>query len=189
MAKPTVDLKNRYLAAFLAWIVPGLGHFYQRRTGKGILYCSCVLGLFVLGLFLGDWQVVYWQWVSPTTSTEKFCFNYLGQFGAGFAALPALIQSTLTWYGYDTILWGFMAAPLDPNVMNARYEPRGKLLEMGSLFTTIAGLLNILAIYDAFEGPANLDEPEPTKVSAPTSAAAAADDSKGDLIVTGEVVG
>ena len=123
MTKPSVDLKNRYLAALLAWMVPGLGHFYQGRTGKGLLYGACILGLFVLGLGLGDWRIVYWRWVSPTTSTEQFCFNYIGQFFAGLAALPALIQATLKWYGQNPILWGFMAEPSDPNEMNAPLSP------------------------------------------------------------------
>jgi hypothetical protein len=32
-----------------------------------------------------------------------------------------------------------------------------KLVEVGTIYTTIAGLLNVLAIYDAFEGPAYAD--------------------------------
>src|SRR5262245_54445208 len=31
-----VELKDPPLAAFLAWLVPGLGHIYQGRTGKGV---------------------------------------------------------------------------------------------------------------------------------------------------------
>ena len=30
-----IDLRNRTLAAFLAWCVPGLGHFYPGRKHKG----------------------------------------------------------------------------------------------------------------------------------------------------------
>ena len=33
-----IDLKEPWLAALLAWLVPGLGHIYQGRTGKGILF-------------------------------------------------------------------------------------------------------------------------------------------------------
>jgi hypothetical protein len=31
----SIDLRDPWLAAFLAWLVPGLGHMYQRRWGKG----------------------------------------------------------------------------------------------------------------------------------------------------------
>lgn len=157
MPNPKVDLKNRYLAAILAWMVPGLGHFYQGRKGKGFLYAGCILGLFLIGLAMGDWRIVYWRWVSPTANTEAFCFNYLGQFWAGLIALPALVQSTLRWYGHDTILWAFMAEP-SQNEINGLYPRLGKFVEIGTLYTTVAGLLNILAMYDAFDGPAQLDE-------------------------------
>jgi len=162
MAKPSPNLKNRYLAALLAWLVPGLGHFYQGRIGKGILYSTTILGLFVLGLALGDWRIIYWRWLSPFANTEQFCFSYLCQFFAGLPALPALIQATLKSYGRDPILWGFMAEPTQ-NQINALYPRLGKLVEIGNLYTMIAGLLNILAIYDALEGPAH-DEDETSRV-------------------------
>lgn len=157
MPNRPINLKNRYLAAILAWMVPGLGHVYQGRVGKGILYGVCILSLFLVGLAMGDWQIVYWRWVSPTTNTETFCFNYLGQFWAGLTALPALIQATLKHYDRASILWAFMAEPTQ-NEINSLYPKLGKFVEIGTLYTTVAGLLNILAIYDAFDGPAHLDD-------------------------------
>ena len=50
----TVDLRNPYLAALLAWLIPGAGHFYQRRRAKGALFCICILGTFLFGLGLGS---------------------------------------------------------------------------------------------------------------------------------------
>jgi TM2 domain-containing membrane protein YozV len=52
-----IDLKEPWLAALLAWLVPGMGHIYQGRTGKGILFFVCVLGTFVFGLVLGQGKV------------------------------------------------------------------------------------------------------------------------------------
>lgn len=168
MTNPKVDLKNRHLALLLAWMVPGLGHFYQGRTGKGILYSVSILSLFVAGLAMGDWKIVYWRWVNPTVNTEEFCFNYLGQFWAGLIALPALIQETLARYGHDPILWNFMAKPPQRD-LNGLYQPLGKLVEIGTLYTTVAGLLNILAMYDAFEGPAHVDDDQATPAEDPKS--------------------
>jgi hypothetical protein len=164
MPNPPVDLKNRYLAVLLAWMVPGLGHVYQGRTKKGVLYAVCILGLFLIGLAMGDWRIVYWRWVSPTANTEAFCFNYLGQFWAGLTALPALIQGTLKWQGKPPdFLWGFMAEPTQ-NQINGLYQ-LGKFVEIGTLYTTVAGLLNILAMYDAFDGPAHLTEDQAQPVA------------------------
>ena len=160
MSQPTVDLKNRYLAALLAWMVPGLGHWYQGRKFKAVLYGVGILSLFFAGMVLGDWKVVYWRWVNPLRDSEHFCINYPGQFFAGLAAFPALLQATLKHYGMNPTLWGYLAEP-SQNEINGLY-PRlgGKFVEMGYLYTTIAGLLNILAIFDAAEGPANQGEPE-----------------------------
>ena len=54
-----IDLKDPRLAAFLAWLIPGAGHIYQGRTGKGVLFFVCILGTFFYGLYIGDGRVVY----------------------------------------------------------------------------------------------------------------------------------
>ena len=170
MPEPTVDLKNRHLAALLAWMVPGLGHWYQGRRGKAALYFACILSVYFAGLALGHWRVVFWRWVPPTNS-DQFCLNYLGQFFAGLVALPGLIQATLKRYEMGPILWGYLAEPTQAE-LNGLYQPLGKFVEMGYLYTTIAGLLNILAIFDAYEGPAIRPEAEPADQPAETPAAA-----------------
>ena len=38
-----VNLGNPYVAAALGWLIPGAGHFYQRRFAKGMLFMLCVL--------------------------------------------------------------------------------------------------------------------------------------------------
>jgi TM2 domain-containing membrane protein YozV len=162
MKEPTVTLRDPYRAAFLAWLVPGLGHFYQGRTGKGILYAVCILGLYLMGMVMGEGKIVYWRWVNPFSNPEKFCIYYPGQFFVGLPALPALIQSTLQYYHFDPthhFLWGFMAEPA-ANVLNGLQPRLGKLVEIGTIYTAVAGLLNILAIYDAYEGPAYQDYEE-----------------------------
>lgn len=153
MSQPNVRLRNPKLAAFLAWLIPGLGHFYQRRIGKGILYSVCILTLYTLGFVMGEGKIVYWRWVNPLNNPDKFCLWYLGQFFVGLPALPALIQGTLQYFGHEPILGSLMALP-DPNVLNGLHPRLGKLVEVGSIYTAVAGFLNVLAIYDALEGPA-----------------------------------
>jgi hypothetical protein len=171
MSQPTVSLRHPYRAALLAWLVPGLGHFYQGRTGKGWLYAICILGLYFAGFWMGEGKIVYWRWVSPFNNPEKFCLYYLGQFFVGLPALPALIQGTLHHYMPDVnpLFWGFMAEP-PQNILNGLHPRLGKLVEIGTIYTTVAGLLNVLAIYDAFEGPAFVDSEEPTGSQAVPSA-------------------
>lgn len=172
MTKPSVSLSNPYKAAFLAWLCPGLGHIYQGRIGKGILYAVCILSLYFVGFAMGEGKIVYWRWVSPLQNPEKFCLHYVGQFFVGLPALPALIQGTLSYFQLGTVLWDFMAEP-PQNVINGLHPRLGKLVEVGTIYTTVAGLLNILAIYDAYEGPAYSDlEDEPVPAAPSTGTAA-----------------
>ncbi len=161
MPQTPVPLRNPLKAAFLAWLFPGLGHFYQGRIGKGWLYAVCILILYYLGFAMGEGKIVYWRWVNPLNNPERFCLHYIGQFFVGLPALPALIQGTLSYFDMSPILGGFMAEP-PQNVINGLHPRLGKLVEIGTIYTTVAGLLNILAIYDAFEGPAYADDDEET---------------------------
>jgi TM2 domain-containing membrane protein YozV len=176
MTDTSITLREPAKAAFLAWLVPGLGHFYQGRVGKGWLYATCILGLYAVGFYLGSGKNVYWRWVSPF-NTEKFMLHYVGQFFVGLPALPALIQATIEHFRPGAnFLGGFMADP-PANVLNALLLG-GKPYEIGLIYTTVAGLLNVLAIYDAYEGPAygRGDEPDARAdanvEAAPTAASA-----------------
>ncbi|HID21513.1 MAG TPA: hypothetical protein EYP14_03830 [Planctomycetaceae bacterium] len=88
MPTDRVDLRNRYLAAALAFLLPGLGHFYQRRWFKGTIYSVCILTTFFWGMHLGRWQIVYFRWERGNKTV-----GYLSQVFVGLPALPALVQS------------------------------------------------------------------------------------------------
>lgn len=159
-----IDLKNRKLAAFLAWMVPGLGHLYQGRTTKGFVFLVCILSAWILGFALGGGHVVYASWVPGDRR-----WHYFLQAGVGAAALPALVQGNRMRHATDPRgytarsyipLWGgFMAPPhrrvleSEADEVSAWYARRGAGYEMGTWYTVIAGLLNILVIYDAYGGP------------------------------------
>jgi hypothetical protein len=111
------------------------------------------------GLVLGEGKIVYWRWVSPWRDPENFRASYLCQFFVGLAALPGLIQATLDRWGMGPVFWGYLDAPRMQAVY-ALHTQLGKLVEVGWVYTVVAGLLNILAIFDAVAGPALADEGE-----------------------------
>lgn len=169
-----IDLKDARLAAFLAWLIPGAGHIYQGRTGKGILFFVCIVGTFIYGLYIGDGRVVYASTADVFSRPFLDRWQYICQVGVGMPALPALVQRERMRHNkpplfgdnfmrppYDFQAGGFTSKDMtDPNrvvqhpdeLAKWNYE-QGEYFEIGTVFTVIAGLLNILAIYDAYGGP------------------------------------
>ena len=150
-----VNLRNPILAGILAWLIPGAGHLYQRRYAKGILFMVCILGTFIFGMVLGGGKVVY---VSFANSEVRY--SYIPQFFVGAPALPALIQRQRVIRNRPPLWNGFMAPPQQSGKPSERDElakwhrQLKSRFDLGTLYTMVAGLLNILVIYDACAGPA-----------------------------------
>lgn len=159
-----INLRQPGIAALCAWLVPGAGHVYQGRIVKGLLFAVCVLGTYGAGFAIGEGKVVYAAW-EPEKDHRRW--QFICQLGVGLPALPAAIQG-LRYRQDKPLLWnGFMAPPEpthDLNTSDALSDWNLRLnsaFEMGTLYTVIAGLLNILAIYDAFSGPMIEVVPQP----------------------------
>ena len=60
-------------------------------------------------------------------------------------------------HGIEQEISGEYSEP-SQNVLNGLHPRLGKWVEIGTIYTTVAGLLNVLAIYDALEGPAYHEE-------------------------------
>ncbi len=143
-----IDLRNPALAALLAWLIPGAGHLYQRRTGKGLLFMVCILSTYFFGLALGEGKVVYASWNQVDRR-----WQYPLQLGAGLPALPAIVQNMIVRRGREPMLGGVMAPPRTQEELSDWHKTLNMRFELGTLYTMIAGLLNILAIWDAYGGP------------------------------------
>jgi hypothetical protein len=169
-----VELKDPRLAAFLAWLIPGMGHIYQGRTGKGVLFFVCIVGTFIYGLCIGQGRVVYASTADVFSRQFLERWQYICQVGVGLPALPALVQRERIKDDKPALIHDkFMRPPRKfapageafvskDSAKNTVYHPDelaqwnydlGDLFELGTVFTVIAGLLNILAIYDAYGGP------------------------------------
>jgi hypothetical protein len=150
-----INLRDPVVAGFWAWFLPGAGHLYQRRYGKGILFMTCILSTWFFGLWIGGGRVVYASW----TETDKR-LQYICQVGVGLPALPALVQGyRVTIADKLPLMDGFMAPPEQPmrpgqwDDLARIHRDLGPRWHIGELYTMVAGLLNILVIYDAAAGP------------------------------------
>lgn len=134
-----MEPRNPLAAAVLAWLVPGAGHLLQGRLGKALLYFVCVGGLYGYGLWLGTGKIVYYRW-----DQKEWSWPYLAQCGVGAAALPALNRDT--------------TSPSWDDALDQLHREKGRDIDLARLFTIVAGLLNMLVIFDAFAGPALKNE-------------------------------
>ncbi len=172
-----INLKDPRLAAFLAWLIPGVGHIYQGRTGKGILFFVCILGTFVYGMYIGSGRVVYASTADVFSRPFLDRWQYICQVGVGLPALPALVQRERMRDHKEPLWGGFMRPPYDfpppdqaggftskdqtdpthivqhPDELAKWNYDYGEYFDMGTVFTVIAGLLNVLVIFDAYGGP------------------------------------
>jgi len=109
-------------ACLLAWLLPGAGHLYLGRRGKGLLLLGALGALFVLGVAMGARLQMYFGLDDPLALLRS-----LAQVGIG---LPYFVARSL---GFET---GSVTAVTH---------------EYGNTFTEVSGLLNVLLILDAHD--------------------------------------
>jgi hypothetical protein len=112
-------------AVALAWIVPGGGHFLLKKPGRGGLIAASVAAMFLLGLMMRG------ALFSPQGGDLLTTVIYYGGFiGDLMSGLPYFLT---VWLGY------------------AQPDVAGHVHDYGTKFLVAAGLLNVLAMVDAFE--------------------------------------
>ncbi|MEZ6146351.1 MAG: DUF6677 family protein [Planctomycetaceae bacterium] len=294
MQEPQVNLQDPWIAAALAFLVPGLGHLYQGRLFKAAIYSFCILSLWAYGMYLSGGKIFQYRGEPGKPRTELLSF--VAQCGVGAPGIFANIQTrryrrlgeqpttslseTITaefegivelqqgdedldepvtgaielspevgQFGDPTIIgringtlangqqvdfmlgegtrlgpvlrnsrrravegeivtqkdgrairsgrlrdasiprsfWNWFAVPLSNYEEQELHRELGKYHELALVFTMIAGLLNVLAVWDAFDGPAygygydsesdeddtDLDRPETDEVERQTAATSA----------------
>ncbi|MFI5380074.1 MAG: DUF6677 family protein [Tepidisphaerales bacterium] len=113
------------IAALAAWLVPGLGYVLMGERSRGITVGVTIILLFWLGLFISGMKIV-----DPFTS-------YTIQ---GILQKPAYMGQILT--GPMAIICARVAA--DPSFATSHSRAN----EIGTLYTAVAGMLNLLVIID-----------------------------------------
>lgn len=163
------------LAAFLSYLVPGAGQMYQGRMGKGLLFFFCLYGLFFYGMWLGhgearagdneSYRITSNVYLADTAEKSNplglprllaNLYNrpqFAGQVWVGVAAWPAIWQYNHPGGGFlHPVLHEFEATPPEWAI-NEVQRHSNKLWDLGWVCTVVAGVLNILVIYDAYAGP------------------------------------
>lgn len=117
------------LAAFLAWIWPGLGHISLGEKKRGAYIMIGVFFLFVSGLLVGGFDAV-----DRLSGSDRLWFYAQGLCGPiAFAA--------------DFVNQNYVKQLPAPDQL--RTQGLGRVNEMGTLFIALAGLMNLIVILDA----------------------------------------
>ena len=175
-----VELRNPWLAGFFAWLVPGLGHWYQGRRTKAIVYAAAIWPILLAGLWMGS----YWEATPNDDSPRRllvarnvYCswrpgdkrLYFVPQAAVGAVAIPAYLQARDLGDGSGGVMSTAFAPPRLPGESATRPNQPSSAeiaanlhswLDAGTLFTVVAGLLNLLAIFDAAGGPVKPAEEE-----------------------------
>ncbi len=109
----------------LAWLIPGGGHFLLKRPGRGALLAACVAVMFLLGLMMRG--ALFQPQTGDLLTTVIYWGGFIGNLMSG------LLYLLTFWLGYN-----------QPDIA-------GHVHDYGTKFLVAAGLLNILAMVDAYE--------------------------------------
>jgi hypothetical protein len=112
-------------AVALAWIIPGGGHFLLKRPGRGALIAASVAAMFLLGLMMRG--ALFSPQGGDLLTTVIYYGGFIGDLMSG------VLYFVTVWLGYN-----------QPDVA-------GHVHDYGTKFLVAAGLLNVLAMVDAFE--------------------------------------
>lgn len=156
------------VAGLLAILVPGAGHFFLGERARGLLIAAGVLGLFFGGMLIGGVDAIdsredrIWFVGQALVGPIAFGVDYyhqehlkirqpgnlssVQQEGGVVTARGVHYRSALPDEARDP---SGLPAARGPGVRPPNSKSLGRMNELGTLFATIAGMLNLIAVIDA----------------------------------------
>jgi len=120
MTDGTASHRSPVAALVFGWIFPGAGHAYAGQRGKAVLFGVLITGLLVAGFAMGR-----------GTNLLPNEWWFAPQLGAGG---PAALLTPLSQY----------------LAIRQPVDWASPVREIGTLYTAVAGLLNLLVMMDAY---------------------------------------
>ena len=124
-APPAAAVSKWAPVVLLAWLVPGGGHFLLKRPARGAILGGSVALVFLLGLMMRG------TLFQPEGGDLLTMVIYYGGFIGDL--LAGILYVLTVWLGYS------------------QPDMPGHVHDYGTKFLVTAGLLNILAMVDAYE--------------------------------------
>ena len=127
---------------FFAWLLPGLGHWLLGERKRGAILVGSIGGLWIAGLLIGGIGVIDRR-------------SHPAWFAGQILTAPSLAIQYATG---QPVHRQNGRSPSDPSSFQPSF---GRVKEQGILFTSLAGLLNLLTMIDIAgrSGPGRSDTP------------------------------
>jgi hypothetical protein len=116
--------------ALMGWIIPGGGYLLLKQRARGYTIGITILTMFIFGLLIGGIRVATAPEIMSGSGTV---LNQIGQ---------------KPWY-IAQVLNGPVCMISSALAEKTRVESHAHSAEIGTLYTAIAGMLNLLAIIDS----------------------------------------
>jgi hypothetical protein len=123
--QPMPPISTWVPAVALGWLIPGGGHFLLKRQGRGALLFVSVAAMFTCGLMMQG--AMFQPQSGDLLVTLINTGGFIGDLSSGILYLMS------QWFGYN------------------QPDMAGHVHDYGTKFLVTAGLLNILAMVDAYE--------------------------------------
>ncbi len=183
--EPSSPAPLQPIAAVLAWVLPGAGHFFLGHTRRALMIFAGIFGLFAGGLFIGGVDCIdrkedfFWflgqsltgpvalgtdylhqnhfkalsdQSVRNLRSPEDLQRAYRGSMSSAKADEKRVfkdVQITDPTTKQTSIVRVPMFEPAGPGEYPPNIKGLGRVNELGTLFCTVAGFMNLICILDA----------------------------------------
>ena len=141
------------MVALCGWLVPGLGYLLIGQKTRAVISGSVILATFLAGLLIGGIRVIDIPGYDPagqpkmlrtsrTTDDTVWALKY--DFKGEVLNKPWYIAQTLVGPVNIVATWGSMKAADAGHRMST-----ARVFDIGTLYTAVAGMLNLLVILDA----------------------------------------
>jgi hypothetical protein len=124
------------VAALAGWLLPGAGYFLIGQRLRAVVCGVTIIAVFVIGILISGVRVVQ---APDLTGPGNILTRVLTK--------PWFIGQVLT--GPIGIGTAYASDQLAHSTTYGKIEAKSRLAEIGTLYTAVAGMLNLLTIIDA----------------------------------------
>ena len=129
MAKYSSSSVPAPIVALATWVVPGSGYWLIGQRARALTVGISIVCLFVLGLLIGGVKVV--------------------ETPPGLLSSPVNAVSQKPWFVGQILAGPITLVSASIGSSEKYYSSHARVNEIGTLYTAVAGMLNLLAIIDA----------------------------------------